>query len=267
MNYFQKFKPYLLACLIFSMGMLSPICLQAEKPYFYRALPKSGTHLIMKTLYLLTGKAHYVAHFTKYVNTVDYLIEIHPSERTIIHIRDLRDFFVSHMENIDRGVYNVIYKGGGFHKPVDTCWHIYANWLILSVEEKLTALITLQDELLPYPADCIRHNIITADDLMNRKDVLVTKFENLIGEKGGGTRELQKNEIIKIANFIDVKVTDEKIESICDNLWGLSDDQRYNRTFNIGEIGRWKEYFTEKNIVEFKDKWSSYLIKWGYEVE
>jgi len=39
---------------------------------------------------------------------------------------------------------------------------------------------------------------------MNRKDILIIKFENLIGEKGGSTRELQKNELIKIDNFIDI---------------------------------------------------------------
>ena len=38
--------------------------------------------------------------------------------------------------------------------------------------------------------------------------------------------------------------------------------QSYNDTFFPG---RWKDYFTEKNITEFKERWNSYLIKWGYE--
>ena len=266
MNHLQKFQSYLMVFFIFLMGIFLPINLHAEKPYFYRSLPKAGTHLCMKTLYLLTGKKHYPSHFTQYIKPVDTLINIPQSERTIIHIRDLRDFFVSHMENCDGGVNAMLYGGGTtFHKPLSTSRHIYEKWMTLTIEEKLTALITLQDDLLPYPADCILHNIITANALMNRKNVLVTKFENLIEEKGNGTRDLQKNEIIKIANFIDVRVSNEKLENICDNLWGRSNDAHYDQTFKRGKTGRWKDYFTEKNIAEFKERWNSYLIKWGYE--
>ncbi len=103
---------------------------------------------------------------------------------------------------------------------------------------------------------------------MYRNDVIITNYENLVGVRGGGDLEVQKKEIMKIANFIDVSLSESEVDSICDNLWGPSQtDDRMNITFNKGRIGRWKEYFSEKNIQEFKTFWNEYLIEWGYESE
>lgn len=185
-------KPLCMLLCLFIISF-SPLKLFAEKPYQYRALPKSGTHLIAKSLYLLTGRKYGASHFTNY----DKLIHIPQNERTIVHVRDLRDVFVALMKNCDEGAANILagrtgtgYRG--IHRQQPQYRHIHENWLQLSTEDKLSALINLQDDLLPYPAGCIVNNVITADLLINeslhgRRAVLVTKFENLVGCQGGAT--------------------------------------------------------------------------------
>lgn len=96
----------------------------------------------------------------------------------------------------------------------------------------------------------------------NYPDLLVVRFENLIGPKGGGSLEAQYAEIRKIANFIGIPVTEQKIKYASDNLWGGT------QSFRHPKIGLWKNYFTEKHYQKFNDIGMQEIGKsLGYSIE
>lgn len=73
----RSLRYIIILCVI--IAFFTSIKLFAGKPYQYRALPKSGTHLIAKSLYLLTGRLYGPSHFTDY----DKLVRIPTRERTM----------------------------------------------------------------------------------------------------------------------------------------------------------------------------------------
>ncbi len=93
-------------------------------------------------------------------------------------------------------------------------------------------------------------------------DLLFVYFENLVGPKAGGTKEIQLAEIQKIADFLDVQVSPEYIEYIADNLWGGTE------SFRDPKIGRWKDVFKPKHKAAFKKTgMDTFLINFGYETD
>lgn len=73
--------------------------------------------------------------------------------------------------------------------------------------------------------------------LKNNPHALVVRFENLVGPKGSGSEILQKNEVKRIANYLELTVSDEEIEEVCQKLFGGT------KTFKKGQIGTWKSKF------------------------
>ena len=93
----------------------------------------------------------------------------------------------------------------------------------------------------------------------NHPAIYVTSFEKLIGEHGGSSKEIQKQEIRNIAQHIGLSITDEHIEHVIANLIGDT------RTFRKGKIGSWREHFTEGHKQAFKKVAGQLLIDLGYE--
>lgn len=93
------------------------------------------------------------------------------------------------------------------------------------------------------------------------KNFKLIKFEDLIGEKGGGSAEKQLQAIIEIGQHLGVKMTPKKTQSIIDNLFGGT------WTFREGQIDSWKNYFTPKIKHAFKQdhRLVKLLIDLGYE--
>ena len=96
---------------------------------------------------------------------------------------------------------------------------------------------------------------------MNSANFYTIKFENLIGVKGGGTKEAQVDEIKNIGNHLGINLTSEKIDKIINDLFGGT------QTFREGKIGSWEEYFTPevKEVFKAVPGANELLIKLGYE--
>ncbi|MCH9632678.1 MAG: hypothetical protein S4CHLAM6_10160 [Chlamydiae bacterium] len=97
--------------------------------------------------------------------------------------------------------------------------------------------------------------------VMNKKNVLVVRFENLVGSKGGGSDEAQFREVKKIAQFINapMKNDDEQLKTLALSLFGDS-----KSTFRKGQIGSWESHFDEDIEALFNEKLSVYQRKLGY---
>ena len=106
----------------------------------------------------------------------------------------------------------------------------------------------------------------------NNPNICIVKFEDLVGEQGGGNTEIQKKEIEKITNFMKLSFTSDKIDEIGKDLFGLikenapyiSRKNQLERTFRKGQINSWKEYFTDEIMNEFNAKYGELQKKLGY---
>jgi hypothetical protein len=86
------------------------------------------------------------------------------------------------------------------------------------------------------------------------------RFEDLIGPQGGGSHESQRNAIQRILNYLQIPETDELYERILDDLFGGQ-----THTFNKGQIGTWRQVFTEEHIQSFKEVAGDLLPSLGYD--
>jgi len=91
--------------------------------------------------------------------------------------------------------------------------------------------------------------------------VFTAHFENLVGDEGGGFRELQIEEMRKIASHLELDLSDSEIEERSLGLFGKPGE----KTFRNGQIGSWKTHFLPKHIRAFKKLFGKKLIKLGYE--
>lgn len=157
-------------------------------------------------------------------------------------IRDPRDIAVSHFNyvtNIDKN-----------HKS-----HHYFSQLP-NDEIRLMTVITGQKNVVE-PINKVLEDYFP---WLSVKGCLTVKFENLIGPNGGGNEELQLQSVLDIASFLEISLRENQLNKIIDNIYSSK-----SPTFSTGQIGKWKEYFTDEHIREFKNSSSEMLIKYGYE--
>ncbi len=90
-------------------------------------------------------------------------------------------------------------------------------------------------------------------------NVLSIHFEDLIGPKGGGNLDAQLRTITAIAKHIGQSINNEEAIAYGSSIFGKS------YSFNKGQIGSWKQYFTPAQIALFKEHAGQLLIDLGYE--
>ena len=241
------------------------------------SIPKSGSHLLFKAIHLISGlkpgwvgvelidKYPYIPGITypcKHFNQP--LIELekdlkNKSLKKILLVRDLRDITVSQTLNTASCEIN--------------------NWLN-SKEESLLSSRSFSDKMMYYisqnpnrSTSLIKMNkqVKLYNSLVNRylrKNVLLVRFENLIGPQGGGSQVAQKKEIKKIADFIGVDLSSSQVEKIANQLYGTTEilfgikenDQNSLEQaifFKTSQIGCWKTFFN----IHVHDKFNSELEK------
>ncbi len=93
---------------------------------------------------------------------------------------------------------------------------------------------------------------------MNTPGVLTIRFEDLVGEKGGGSRERQIRTLKNIAEYLEVPVSQEILGYVADNLFGGGG------TFRKGQINGWKTQFNEKNKTLVHQVLGEELYELGY---
>lgn len=96
---------------------------------------------------------------------------------------------------------------------------------------------------------------------ISTKNCLTVRFENLVGEQGGGSQELQRAEIQKILKHLGIFLDSRRFDKVMEKLFGDS------VTFYQGTIDGWKKYFTPKIKEAFKavPGANELLVLLGYE--
>lgn len=236
------------------------------------SIPKSGSHLLAKCIYLIDkrtpiwAKKDIAGISQKEINQLnsEYLYCIHAAyqekNKFLIEHNNLKTFFI-------------------YRDPRDQVVSL-ANWVIKiesaipghhnvpKLEDLITTLIYGCDgafwtkSVPPYRTVEQLYRLFMP--WMNHKQVYIATFEKLVGPQGGGSLELQLQEIKNIAKHMGKNITDEVAKEISKKIFGYTEGFD-SRTFFEGQIGSWKKYFTDKHKREFKEVAGQLLIDLGYE--
>lgn len=250
---------FIFFCFFFSQPLLHS---NDSIPEFHViSIAKSGTHLLLKTIHILTNKkpiyaeipsklenkqAYYFAHFP----LSNYAKEFFFRRKALLLVRDPRDILISM-------IYHIKKKG----------WPLLENdffkrFAALSFDEQLLYLI--QNDLSHHP---FSRALCQAINTAFHPNSLLIKFENLVGERGGGTLNSQIEELKKIAYFLKIPFSEHLLKLIADDLYGIKSVEAsfLANTFREGKIGSWKTSFNDAHKKEFKNRFGRYLILLGYE--
>jgi len=243
-------------------------------------IPKSGTHLVEKLFSLLIGKKghhlsgcmckrnepisppmdrsrfhetvdrtfrkneYLIAHFNYSKHVEEYLLS-HPRGKVFLLIRDLRDVCVSAAfwlsKQIDREL--------GYSASMDE----KLMWVITNGHD------TKNRTMMDYELETA-----LAVDWFDHPEVVLLRFEDLCGSKGGGTQIAQKESILAVSKALGVRLSRRDLQFLTTNLWGEAEGGA-SSTFRQGQIGSWREYFKEEHVAAFKERLGGALISLGYE--
>lgn len=238
----------------------------SQIPDFYlMTVRKSGSHLFTRILTEITGisprwlsglkydferkilvdvrqKRFLWTHFYGFENLSTW-VSLTPTYKKVIGVRDPRDALVSAVFWIseDDGA------RGMFDKE---------KWFSMSFDEQLMMLLTWDTSI--GQGGFIRWDFDCALRMLNRPDVFILKFEDVVGGKGGGSEMTQRQTLKELAYFLEIELSDEKIDSFREKLFGNS------QMFRKGQTQEWKIYFKPHHIEAFKKRWDQHLIQLGY---
>lgn len=91
--------------------------------------------------------------------------------------------------------------------------------------------------------------------MLYHPNVLKLRFEDLVGEEGGGSRQSQEAAIESWAKFLAVDVP---AGELAEGLFGGT------RTFNEGRVDSWRDVFEEHHLREFDREFGDVLVDYGY---
>ncbi len=140
-------------------------------------------------------------------------------------------------------------------------YYAYPAFAGLSLSERMLALINGRQ--------CARLRLRPLAEVLDRslgwisqKDVLVLRFEDLVGEKGGGSPKAQKKAVSLAAEFLygqgSAALRGLDLERVRNSLFGGA------KTFRQGTIGAWRKEFTRPVEQAFEKSLGHKLSLWGY---
>jgi hypothetical protein len=242
-----------------------------EKRVFANSLPKSGTHLLNRCLSLMPGMAYAGQHLNvkKNVNAKEHILKrlgggcivtAHlpfsidewtklqsMGYKQVLMIRDPRDVIVSQFHFIKK-------------RSVARLYSYFAK--LPDDEARIMAAIQgVPDHESPYgigfPDIGTRFNQYLD---WGKHGSHVVRFENLVGETGGGSAELQLAEVEALSKYVGIALSSSEVEEIAGQVFS-----RDSKTFRKGEIGDWRNYLSEAHKRALKELIGQLLIELGYE--
>jgi hypothetical protein len=232
------------------------------------SIPKSGTNLIDKVFYNLPNmrfsgkrtirkmthskpeainavqsirKGQYSLAHLEFDEKISAAVDDNQIKKILV-IRDPRQIVVSHYKyvtNIDSN-----HKTHDFFKSLP------------NDEERLNAVIDGVDGIVEPLEEMIKGY----SNWIKNKDCLIIRFEDIIGEKGGGSQDLQMSTLRKILNHLEIQLSDSEMVDICGKIF----DEK-SPTFRKGQLDGWKKELTENHKNKIKEKLGEWIISFGYE--
>ena len=235
------------------------------------SIPKSGTHLLMRCIELLSDSQFKFTGDITIPRYIDVCLSNLPSQTLLVsHIPCTHDFSYAirkHQAKVlfiyrdprDQLVSYAYYiRKNDCSRAPHQAWPMAQN---MSFEQIIDSLISGKDLYHFFPG-------ITGVEEFYRalmpwthfENCLVIRFEDLIGPQGGGSQEAQYATIKAIAHYLDIApLTEEKIQYVMSNLFGGGS------AFRLGQIGSWKTTFSKQQKENFNKVAGQSLIDLGYE--
>lgn len=263
-------------------------------PIFLDSLPKSGTHLLAKALTGLPGVDHSGKHMDRKTISefVDKGVAFPTKGREDINIQADFQLIERLLKSIPPGRFLTAHLN--YHPKVHDALIQMKYKVLLMVRDPRDVVLSWADYIakeknhLLYSFFCrtdldyrIRCGIrgVGSDVTKTRRQpsilelisghmkwktqgcAFLVQFEQLIGEKGGGSREVQQKVMEQLVDFFEIECAGTVIDVICDTLFGGT------YTFHSGMIGRWRDRFTDEHKALFKETVGRLLINLGYETD
>lgn len=252
-----------------------------HQPFALFTIPKSGSHLLIKTLFYMTNfspawhtdppnasqlwkESHFpYTHLCLSPNLLNYYAN--SSIKQIISIRDLRDVCVSIVYQIRKGIWPQFTHDSKKREQFQNL--SFDDQLLFVIEQEYE--INLPQLVLQLGISKVAKQ---AEQLCSNPSILICRFEELVGSSGGGSDEAQKALIQKIGLHIGLHLTTQEINHLTaklfgdgENPFGKGDFINYQSTFREGKIGSWKSTFKDIHKIAFKKRLGNALIALGYE--
>jgi hypothetical protein len=244
----------------------------AQPKFLITSIPKSGTHLLAKAIQNITHKS--MAWIAKPYDDLYTCLE----EKKIDSFLDTVNFnlhFVGCHEPYSKEIENYLQENKYkiiciARDPRDRTVSLL-NWIYRCSEESLGSYYEIrQSYTKKYTRSELLSLLITdlnpVDQVykkyygwLHSPICLTVRFEDLVGSKGGGSDLEQIRTVKKIADFLEVALSDEQIKNICSNLFGGT------WTFKEGLLGSWRKEFREEDKNKFKQYAQETLKLWAYE--
>jgi hypothetical protein len=107
--------------------------------------------------------------------------------------------------------------------------------------------------------ESLSEKILSMEGWLNCPNVLVMKFEDLIGAKGGGDAQKQIDILKKFSAHIGLPLSDAEIANLLSKFIGST-----SFTFRKGVIGDWRNHFNSDHVDAIGDKERQLIARMGY---
>ncbi|QUY44829.1 sulfotransferase domain-containing protein [Acaryochloris marina] len=246
--------------------------------------PKSGTHLLYQILYSIPGLHKWddivsVQALCGVMNTVDHIrwkVGSAPNHaivrshlmycdeifkilkdfncKTLFIYRDLRDVAVSHARWVTNEERIFLHN---FYIAEDT----FDQQLMYSIKGVPIGS--------PFSSNASQPDIGSDfrrwSGWITDPGTLSIKFEDLVGERGGGSEDKRLLRIEQILDHLSISIPTRKVKDQFASYVLNPNDSHTFQKGGKGSIGGWKTYFTENHKTEFKKVAGELLIHLGYE--
>lgn len=136
---------------------------------------------------------------------------------------------------------------------------LHSEFKTLAIEDKLDYVLSGHRFKKAY-LEPLRTRCLALDGWMNSDNVLKIRFEDLVGAKGGGSDEVQRETIGRLCAWLDV--SNGNVEQVMNDLFGPG-----RHTFRNGQIASWQTELPEANIKRIEEQLGDILESWGYDIQ
>lgn len=282
-------KQILFALVMVALPLSGNTSLEKDIPVDFALItvPKSGSHMMIKLFYLIYGRTCKDFYYAKgqegwffpprlhweeeefdalmagifeegtlpwgHMNASYYVhryADSHPDFKVVIMIRDLRDVCVSYAHHFGQSANQYYQKSSSMDEKL--------MWVLTNGFGKEDG--TIADFAMEASAVL---------DWVDHPHAMIFRYEDFVGPEGGGTVEAQEEALERLLRFLELDLTGEEKLFVLKNLYGKFNqkrlDKKLTKTFRKGQIGGWREAFTEENKRVFKERLGDLLIQFGYE--